>query len=550
MADGETKKGYVRLNHFHGLRLESDDFQTGEKYHVDKKKLHNKVFHGFGVVQGWTPTGPGKGLHVLGRKRGDMSIEVTPGYGIDGEGNDIFSHETVVQTIDPGKFKLPTTLFVVLKYVDEPTDFVVNAANPKYKGHRRIVETSKIEVVANQPDSTEGLELARVKLTGAVTEVKDAADPAAPADGEIDLRYVPRAGVCGSSLDPELQQKFREQLVFMRGEFTKLGLQLKLHTARDIRDIIISAQMLAHTNLVSTQKDATTILQLIVSLEDELLQEFQTTYPQLADTREYQNFKENVNGIVHMLKSPKYTADEFQSLLGFQQKASFNAGELSGMKPPEPEKPAPIVQAAAPAPVPSEPGAPPPPPPEPPKPAAAAPMSGAKSLTMDELSKLSGELPDTIFVDGKNYKMADSITLVNKQSEADHQFKMDGYKDKWSTNQEFMYPDGTKMGCKGQAHVGGYSQWIFKNLEPGKDLIIAKRIDYAYSGLVTAIFADGEKVTDWKVEGNDRKFRWRNYLLKVPGTFVKNKEVTIKQQSVEADREVNMFKLWCYQVIS
>ena len=27
-------------------------------------------------------------------------------------------------------------------------------------------------------------------------------------------------------------------------------------------------------------------------------------------------------------------------------------------------------------------------------------------------------------------------------------------------------------------------------------------------------------------------------------------EVTVKQESLEADREVNMFKLWCYQAIT
>lgn len=558
MADAGEKKGYVRLNHFHGLRLESEDFQVGERYHVEKKKLHNRVFHGFGVVQGWTPQGPGKGLTVIGRKRGDMSIEVTPGYAIDGEGNDVFLHETVVQTIDPGKYKLPTTVYVVIKYVDEPTDFVVNAANPKYKGHRRVVETSKVEVVANPPDPTEAIELARIKLTGSVSEIKDAFDPSNPGDGEIDLRFVPRAGVCGSTLDPELLEKFRTQLGHMRKEFTELGLRLKLHTARDIRDCCVSAQFLAHTNLVATQKDATTIFQLIVSMEDELLEEFQTTYPQLADTREYLNFKENVHGIMHLLKQPKYTSDEFQSILGYQHKACDNVAELATMKPPEPEPPPPpppapvaapvVAAAAAPAPVEAAPP-PPPPPPEPEKPKVETPKAGAKSLTWEELQKLSGELPDTIFMDGKNYKMADNIKLVDKASEAEHQFKMDGYKDKWSTNQEYMYPDGTKMQSKGQAHVGGYSQWIFKNLEPGKDLIIAKRIDYAYSGLVTAIYVDGQKVGEWKIEGQDRKFRWRNWLFKIPGSFVKSNQVLIKQESVDAEREVNMFKLWCYQAM-
>src|SRR5882672_6767757 len=108
MADAEQKKGYMRLNHFHGLRLESNDFQVGEEYHTNKKKLHNKVFHGYGVVQGYMD-----GLMVVARK-----------------------------------FKLPATAYVVIKFVDEPTDFVVNAANPKYKGHKRVLETSKIEIVA------------------------------------------------------------------------------------------------------------------------------------------------------------------------------------------------------------------------------------------------------------------------------------------------------------------------------------------------------------------------------------------------------------------
>ena len=46
----QTRKGYLRLNHFHGLRLESEDFETGEKYHVEKHRLHNRLMHGAGVV--------------------------------------------------------------------------------------------------------------------------------------------------------------------------------------------------------------------------------------------------------------------------------------------------------------------------------------------------------------------------------------------------------------------------------------------------------------------------------------------------------------------
>ena len=60
----ETRKGYLRLNHFHGLRLESEDFETGERYPVEKRKLHNRLMHGAGVVRRWQGE-----LKVSGRRK-------------------------------------------------------------------------------------------------------------------------------------------------------------------------------------------------------------------------------------------------------------------------------------------------------------------------------------------------------------------------------------------------------------------------------------------------------------------------------------------------
>jgi len=548
MADEGDKKGFLRLNHFHGLRLESQDFQVGEKYHVDKKKLHNKVFHGAGIIEGYM-----EGLRVLGRRRGDMSIDITPGYGIDGEGNDIFLWEPEVKTIDPGKYKLPQSVYIVIKFVDEPTDFVVNAANPKYKGHRRVLETCKVEIVANEPTIDEAVELARVRLTPEVHEIKDASNPYEPGDGEIDLRYRPRAGVTGTTLDPDVRQRLHEILDLIRREFTLIGLKFKLHTARDIRDCAISAMFLAQTNLLPTTRDAMTMIKLIASLEEEMVTEFVETYPELAEHRSFLNFKENVHAILHLFKAPKWTNDEFSALLGYQGKACEAIRDLGKEDVPEAPEPeptpvaAPVVAAAAPAAVAA--AAPPPPPPEPEKPKAAAPAEGAKAVSWQQLQELGGELPDMIFMDGKNFKLTDKIDMLEKASEAKHAFSMDGHKDSWSTNQEYTYPDGTRMKCKGRAHVGGHSQWKFLGLEPGRDLVIAKRIDYAYSGLVTDIYVDGQKVGAWKIEGQDRKNRWRNWLFKIPGEFVKGSEATIKQVCVDAEREVNMFKLWCYQAV-
>jgi len=569
----EDRRGYVRLNHFHGLRLESTDFQIGESYHLEKKKLHNRVFHGYGVVVGENPANEdGDSLRVACRRRGDMSIEVSPGYAIDGEGNDVFLWETKVENIDPSKFRLPQDAYVVLKYVDEPTEFTVNAANPKYKGHRRVLETSKVEVVANEPDPEEGIELARVALTDEVTEITEPRDPQNPEPGEIDRRYVKRAGTVGSGLDADILVQLRDQLSMLRREFGIMGRRFRLHAARDTRDVVVSAQFLTGMNLLGTLRDVIDMFRLMSGLEEEVLTEFQELYPDLAETREYQGFKENVNGLLHLLKAPKYTFDELNSLLAFQLKAIEFLHGLCEMEVPEQSTQIPPEllgrintlefdvdelkkRPAAKAPVDDDDEEEEESDDETPKPKKKKKTKGekadtdAKSLSWEELQKLSGELPDKIFLDGKNYRKNDEIKLLDRKDERKHKFSMDGYKDKWSTNQSYKYPDGTKMSSKGQAHVGGYSQWNFLKLEPGKDLIIAKRIDYAYSGLVTGIYADEQKVGEWKIEGQDRKFRWRNWLFKIPGEFVKRDEVTIKQESIDAEREVNMFKLWCYQAV-
>ena len=141
----ESRKGFLRLNHFHGLRLESEDFQTGERYHLEKRKLHNRYLHGYGVVPRWTDGA--EELKVVGRRRGDMSVDVNTGYAIDGEGNDLILWEPKIVTIDPGKQlpQLPASCYIVLKYVEDPSEFVVNKANPKFKGHRRMFETVRVE---------------------------------------------------------------------------------------------------------------------------------------------------------------------------------------------------------------------------------------------------------------------------------------------------------------------------------------------------------------------------------------------------------------------
>src|SRR5437763_11747920 len=188
---------FKRINFFEGFFTTDEDWNAAEAYHVEKRRLHNRVLHTPGVV----PV-EGGGRKGQARGRGDPSFEVAPGYGSDGGGNELVLRDPAVKVIEPDKLKLPQTVYVAMKYFEEPTDFIAYKENPRFKGHRRIEEKVKIDVMAREPDGVESIELGRVRLEEGVREIRDALDPRVPGPGEIDLRFVPVAGTAGGHAPP------------------------------------------------------------------------------------------------------------------------------------------------------------------------------------------------------------------------------------------------------------------------------------------------------------------------------------------------------------
>src|SRR3979411_2197830 len=66
---------FKRINFFEGFFTTGEDWNAAEAYHLEKRRLHNRVLHTPGVV----PV-VGGGLRVMARGRGDLSLEVAPGY--------------------------------------------------------------------------------------------------------------------------------------------------------------------------------------------------------------------------------------------------------------------------------------------------------------------------------------------------------------------------------------------------------------------------------------------------------------------------------------
>src|SRR5438132_14288438 len=70
-----------RVRFFDGQFLTAKDFQAEQDYHIEKRRFHNRMLHGVGVVDGLAVSvDEGPGAVVL----------VSPGFALDRYGNDIF----------------------------------------------------------------------------------------------------------------------------------------------------------------------------------------------------------------------------------------------------------------------------------------------------------------------------------------------------------------------------------------------------------------------------------------------------------------------------
>jgi hypothetical protein len=77
--------------------------------------------------------------------------------------------------------------------------------------------------------------------------------------------------------------------------------------------------------------------------------------------------------------------------------------------------------------------------------------------------------------------------------------------------------------------------------------VILRRMDYVYGDYELELGVNGKKVAVVSCVGTDRVHRWRNWPAMIPAEAVTDTNLTIRQQSVTAGRDINMFHIWVYQ---
>ncbi len=504
-----TERNYKRLNFFRGFRTTEKDWNDSEQYHNEKRKLHNRMMHGPGIV----PHALG-GLRVSGRGRGELAVEVQSGYAVDGSGHDIFLWEPEIKQLNPADFKLPTTAYLVVRYIEEFSDFISYKENLDFKGHRRVTESAKVEWIITEPDLHAEVELARVNLTKDVKRIVDAKDPFNPQANELDLRFVPVAGIVGSFISPSTLWDLMEMIRRSKAVYAYLYHTMRILPASDVLHAFITLEMLIHAQLVDL-RNVFSLYLIILNHQWTMINEIEANVPAVSSQRDFANFKKHVEISLQKFEERQFSMDFLTGLMGYQNEC-YKFMETMFLKDKKPQK---KLEA----------------------------KSTDTNAVIENIKVRSAPFQDQMTIEGQDMTLIDMIDPMDAESEKTHNWRITGERDKYRTRQKLKYPDGVVVEDAGTAFEGGQVEYEIKNVEPGKDVYVVWRMDYVYGDWEAEIEANDRRLANCICAGSDRKFRWRNWVYVVPAENVREISLRIKMKPVTAGRDINVFKMWAFQ---
>jgi hypothetical protein len=164
-----------RMNYYDHQFLGAADFKAEQDYHVNMRRMHNKLLHTWGVLDGLEVTATG------------TTVNVAAGRAIDGDGCEIILSDRT--PLDLSQQTAGTPIFITIAYKERPSDHTAEAGG---EGDTRIEEAPEVKASTTVPtEKSKTLILAKVTRTGTTL-------------GAFDLSELTRAGVViGSNVTVE-----------------------------------------------------------------------------------------------------------------------------------------------------------------------------------------------------------------------------------------------------------------------------------------------------------------------------------------------------------
>lgn len=164
-GESQTKCDNVRLmpkrvRFFPGQVLTAADFEADQTYHIEMRRLHNRVLHGTGIASGLAVS-----------VDGGTSAAISPGVALDPSGREIVVESAA--RVNVGAVS-GAVCFITIQYVETSSD-PVPVPGPTGHENTRITESYSLAVASSDPalnPSSAAIALARlIRQNG--TWVKD-----------------------------------------------------------------------------------------------------------------------------------------------------------------------------------------------------------------------------------------------------------------------------------------------------------------------------------------------------------------------------------------
>jgi hypothetical protein len=296
------------------LDVAFERLQKLHEYHLAQYRRHNKGLYQPGVLRGVLDE-----LVVL--PVGGLDVEVRPGAALDGAGNELYLDQSVRLSIPPPT--APRRVYVVVSYEDHVGEFLAESSPPFGSSYR----TARISLADAAPDPTAWIELARIDLAAAATEVRLPADPGRPQQNEIDRRSMSWAlskAFVELQLPAELRDRINDLMRLKRGAFAALGARFPVPSAIDVRQAAVNVEMLARNDALRPDR-LPEVLGMFAALEQDVGQEIGAAYPPVVERPEYKHYRD----VVAALGAALYARENAHTLLNRQSDVVTAARDLA-----------------------------------------------------------------------------------------------------------------------------------------------------------------------------------------------------------------------------
>jgi hypothetical protein len=500
---------FKRGNFFPGLQAGPAYWNSVEDYRFSKECLYNFLFHGFGVVAGYLDA-----LQVQAEKTkgGLITLLVSRGVAIDGIGRPLFLYEPQVLVLDPKKFKLPATVYVLIKYEERLEDFSQNRDNPDLQGYQKRLETVKIAIAGEIREPELEIELARIRLSeeegGFIREIKNNDDFSDPGDNTLDYRFVPWASVMKKGVSSYLLKFLVELLDYTRTVAASGYEVLPLLSLRNLQSTATTAKMIVQCAGISFDD----ILHLVYPF-------FDLDHQVLFEIAEHEREHEE-DGRRFTLKNEYEVARTAMYDLGDRLKSYNNSYEEIDL----------ILKAHR------------------------AVMDSlrktliAKEISSDDIKYISYSMPHVLLFGEDRYTLVDTLNPGSKESLEVHQFELVDCAHPSTTNEAFFYPDGTLVHDIVKRWVGGSMQFRLRNVIKGRKMLVIRRTDLYQGNYTVEVSLEGAQSRVMDVDGVDTKHRWRNLFVLYDEGELKENSAVIRFSIGEKGRD-NSGTIWIYQIL-